>query len=482
MRQNGDIMKILRKISLILLSVLLIITPLIAVAGVAIITPAIYSKSFVGALNEKYERLTTIKEDKIIVVGGSSVAFGINSEYIEDNLEMPVVNFGLYGALGTVAMLELSLAGVREGDVVVLAPELDAQTMSMYFNSREMLRALDDDYTMASNLSIDNKLSLIGGLFEHAGEKMYYFKDKARPENSGIYAMSSFNEYLDIDAGLRTKNVLPLYYDPSTPILLDESIVEDAFLDKLNAYIEECQSRGATVYFSFCPINRLAVENEENKAEFIKFLEDNINCEIISDIDKYILDEAYFYDTNLHLNDAGVIVRSNRLIKDLGKAMDVSLMPLMDPPPPALPVFDYAYDGDVDENAKYFTFEVEKNGCIRITGLTELGKQQSSLTIPLGHEGRRVFSIGKNAFSGGIASKVTVTSDTNLRNFLEGSFDNSGVTDLYIYYNYTDDENKLFPAPNFGGLTIHVPEGTTFISSYDWSAGSTGGFDVQIIK
>ena len=79
-------------------------------------------------------------------------------------------------------------------------------------------------------------------------------------------------------------------------------------------------------------------------------------------------------------------------------------------------------------------------------------------------------------------TKLTVTGDTNLRNFLGGAFDGSRIEDLYIYYDYTDDENKLFPAPDFGGLTIHVPESCAFISGYDWSAGSTGGFDVVRIK
>jgi len=477
-------MKIVKNCLLTLLVIAIILSPVFIVLGTVLLTPKVYSESFVGALDEKYELLTTTEGEKIVVVGGSSVAFGLDSEYLSEICEMPVVNFGLYGALGTVCMLELSLAGIGEGDVVVLAPELDRQTMSNFFSAREVLRALDDDYSMLRNFSVDHKLSLLGGSFGHASEKLGYLLRGERPPISGIYSADSFNAYGDIVKGERTKNVMALYYDPTTPIILGEETVDVEFIDTLNDYIAECRERGAEVYFSFSPINRLALDEDtdaESISAFSAYLDRVLDCEILGNIEDFILNEAYFYDTNFHLNDFGVTVRTNRLLEALSDKLDMGFIMLDDPPPPKLPKYDYEYEGS-DPNAKYFTYTLERNGCLRITGLTEEGKQQSELTIPLGHDGRKVFSIGALAFAGGSATKVTVTRDTNLRNFLADAFSESEVSDLYIYYDYTDDEGKLFPAPNFGGLTIHVPEGCYFISSYDWSAGSTGGFKVKIIK
>ena len=477
-------MKIVKNCLLTLLVIAIILSPVAVVLGTVLLTPKVYSESFVGELDEKYELLTKTEGKKVVVIGGSSVAFGLDSEYLSEIIDMPVVNFGLYGALGTVCMLELSLAGIGEGDVVVLAPELDAQTMSSFFSAREVLRAIDDDYSMLKNFSTDHKLSLLGGSFAHASEKLGYLLKGEGPPISGIYSKDSFNSYGDIRKGERTKNVLALYYDPTTPIILSEQIVEAEFIDTVNGYIAECRARGAEVYFSFSPMNRLALAegyDSESILEFSAFLENELDCEMLGDINDFLLDEAYFYDTNFHLNDFGVTVRTNRLAEALSDKLDLGFLMLDDPPPPQLPKYDYEYAGS-DPNAKYFTYVTESNGCLRITGLTEEGRLQSELTVPLGSDGRKVFSIGENAFAGGAAIKVTVTADTNLRNFLADAFDASSVKDLYIYYDYRNDEGKLFPAPNFGGLTIHVPEGCYFISSYDWSAGSTGGFTVRIIK
>ena len=107
-------------------AILIIFLPIVLLLGYAFSIPAQYTNTFVGELDDKFERLTSIDEPKLVVVGGSSVAFGLESEILEKYVGMPVVNFGLYAALGTKVMLDLSKAGINEGDVVVLAPELDA--------------------------------------------------------------------------------------------------------------------------------------------------------------------------------------------------------------------------------------------------------------------------------------------------------------------------------------------------------------------
>ena len=61
--------------------------------------------------------------------------------------------------------------------------------------------------------------------------------------------------------------------------------------------------------------------------------------EFIGNIDEAIMDAAYFYDTNFHLNDAGRRVRTVRLTKDILSALniDVTVDETL-PEKPALPV------------------------------------------------------------------------------------------------------------------------------------------------
>ncbi len=462
-------MKILKITSLALLSLLLILSPLITTFSVIFCTPKVYKNTIYGELDDKFRLLCETEEKKIIVIGGSSVAFGLDSETLSEHIGKPVVNFGLYAAIGTKAMLELSLAGINEGDTVVLAPELDSQTMSTYFSGEHILPAVDEDYSMLGYFDLDDIMSVLGASFSHAASKWSYKDSPLDPE--GIYNSKSFNALGDIKEGLREGNVMQLYYDPTTVISLDESIVAAEFIDYLNSYIKKCERRGATVYFSYCPMNESALAegtDNESKSSFVGFLEENINCDFISEIDDYIYDKAYFYDTNYHLNDTGVKLRTAHLAQDLLIAEEKFTLVNTEIPPPPLPELDVKYMGAEDENAKYFTYEKMENGAYMITGLSREGMEQTSLTVPLGYDGYKVTAIGKAAFESGNAKSLTVTEDTNLKNFLNGAFDGSKISDIYIFYDYVDAEDKIFPCTHFCGADIHIPKASGYISDYDW--------------
>jgi hypothetical protein len=116
-------MKKMKIILSVILAIVLIITPPVSVICLTVATPDQYDKTFLGVLDEKYDRLMSIEEEKIVVIGGSSVAFGLDSALLESYTGMPVVNFGLYADLGTKLMLDLARGGIKEGDVVIIAPE-----------------------------------------------------------------------------------------------------------------------------------------------------------------------------------------------------------------------------------------------------------------------------------------------------------------------------------------------------------------------
>lgn len=469
-------MRRLTKILIALLAILAVITPIFAVFSIVLFTPPVYSDTFYGALDEKYERLTSIEEDKIIIVGGSSVAFGIDSELMEKTLGRPVVNFGLYAAIGTKAMLDLSRAGVEEGDIVVLAPELDAQTLSMYFSSKNFIMSLDDDYSMLRYVRGDNKLSLIGAAWDHAINKVKYLREGA-PDPEGIYNIDSFNEYLDIAMGMRQENIMPLYYDPTAVISLEPEMLSSEFAEYINEYIEFCESKGATVYFSFAPINELAVEDAsaEKLTAFTDSLKSRIDCNFISILDSYIMEPGYFYDTNYHLNDAGVVKRCAQLCQDISLFEGIKAAEIRVPPAPELPVRDVSYSG-YDPNEIYFTYEKLPSGALMITGLSEEGRGKSALTVPLGAQGTRVTHIGEGAFSGTSLDRLNVPEDTYLRQFLDGAFRDSNVKELWIYYDFgANEDEKLSPCSDFYGMEIHFPPNSAYLMHYDWNE-SSGGF------
>lgn len=71
----------------------------------------------------KHHLADEIQKPKIILVGGSNVAFGFDSREIRDSLGMPVINMGIHGQLGLVFMLNETKAVMKSNDIVFLSPE-----------------------------------------------------------------------------------------------------------------------------------------------------------------------------------------------------------------------------------------------------------------------------------------------------------------------------------------------------------------------
>ena len=458
--------------------ILAIILPIALLFGYVFSIPPQYTNTFVGELDNKFDRLTSIEEPKIVVVGGSSVAFGLESEILEKYTGRPVVNFGLYAALGTKVMLDLSKAGINEGDIIVLAPELDAQTMSMYFNAETTLQATDDKPSMLRYVAPDNYFSLLGALWDHVSQKLEYQRDGA-PNPSGVYNGNNFNEYGDLEYE-RTGNVMPIYYDPNTVITLDGTILDSEFIDYINDYIEYCERKGATVYYSYCPMNYMALADgttDESIEAFDSLMRELIHCEFISYIDDYILAPGYFYDTNVHLNDTGSLYRTLNLSRDLMLKMNITTMIEEDlPEAPALKEGFIEVHEEI-EGEEFFTYEALSNGNYKITGLTEEGKTQKTLTIPLGvplgssDYAAAITIIDEGAFAGGVVETVIIPENSYVAQLNNGVFRGSNtVKELMIYKPEAETINPPFDFSGVAdGFIVYAPEGSDYTTSYYWS-------------
>lgn len=460
----------MKKALLILLVFLLILSPVLMLTGVILLVPSQYSSTFVGELDEKYDRLMSLEQSKVVVVGGSSVAFGLDSALLEKYVGMPVVNFGLYAALGTKLMLDLSLPGIREGDIVILAPELDAQTLSLYFSSEHTWQAIDGAPGMLRHIGRDNWLSMLGGAWRFATSKLAFAMGET-PDPSGVYNGRNFNEYGDLVYD-RPHNTMPMAYDPNTVISLHKSVIAGDFLTYLNDYVDACQARGATVYFSYCPMNSMALEQgttDKSVAAFDAYLRDSLRCPVISTITDYIMDPGYFYDTNFHCNDVGARYRTVQLTRDLLLAMGRAVFVEETLPAPApLPEQDVRYTG-YDANEVYFTYEAMENGALRITGLTEEGRRQTRLTVPLGAGSYRVLVIGADALAGSDVQQLIIPADSYVSlletHMLRGS--SCQRVDIAI-----DNPESVKPPETFGavsGLQIHTPAISDYSYAFDYT-------------
>ena len=270
-----------------------------------------YENGYNASLIDKVERLESIDGPKIVLLGHSSLAFGIDSERIEEAFGMPVVNMGLHGGNGNAFHEEMAKYNVAQGDIYIICHSdydddnviQDAMTawssIENHLNLWKILR-VNDIGTMAKAFPIYLKHCL-----------GYHSAGTGNQDPGGLYARSAFNEYGDV-ALLREGNQYTFEGEVVPPGIGDAAVDR---INELNGYLTK---RGATLLVAGYPIGNGNVTAEAAEFEaFQEQLADRLDCPVISNYADYMFDYRYFYDTNLHLNTEGVALRTGQLISDI---------------------------------------------------------------------------------------------------------------------------------------------------------------------
>ena len=447
----------IKRLLLILILVLVLPSMLLAYS---MSLPEYYGESYYAELPELYEKLKTTEGKKIVIVGGSNIAFGVNSAQMEFTLgnqgyDYTVCNFGLYAAVGTSAMLELSEDFISEGDIVVLAIEPTSETFSSYFGATAMLKCAEKTPEMLLHMNKSQKSNLIGNFVSYLQERAEIRRTGLVPKADGVYGKASFDSNGDM-IYTRAGNAMLLGYDTAIPIDFENIVFESAFTEQVNDYIEAAEKKGATVVMSFAPMNQGAItdSSEETVYDFFCRLQDAFHCQIISDPNNYIMESGWFYDSNFHLNDAGSKIRTYNLTCDilnyLGCYEEIPFET------PQMPDSIAQIEEDTADSEDFLFEELGENGLV-VSGLTEAGKAKSSLIVPAAQNGKAVVGLTADAFAGN-TTLTSLTLPATVETIPDGAF--SGCTNLtrltLLHTSTTPGVGEgLFDGAD--GLTVYVP-------------------------
>ena len=283
--------------------------------------PVQFGDTFMGELKSKYERLKETSGKRIVLVGGSGVAFDCDSALMDDFFpSYEIVNFGMYAGLGTKAVMDLSENYIHEGDIVILSPEQGEQTFSDYFNGEYMWQAADGAFGMLRDLKSENFEAMLGNFPRFALEKLNYVMKGQKPQTDSIYQKKSFNTYGDIELDTCRENILPNGYDVNQKVRFTEDVVQPEFMDYMNDWAKRLEKKGAVVWYRYCPINKLSVEDMDDLAAYDVFLRQKLDFPVIGNPENSLMEAEWFFDTNFHLNQPGKEVNTVQLIRDM-KAM-----------------------------------------------------------------------------------------------------------------------------------------------------------------
>lgn len=280
--------------------------------------PVQFGDTFMGELKSKYERLKETSGKRIVLVGGSGVAFDCDSALMDDFFpSYEIVNFGMYAGLGTKAVMDLSENYIHEGDIVILSPEQSEQTFSDYFNGEYMWQAADGAFGMLRDLKSENFEAMLGNFPRFALEKLNYVMKGQKPQTDSIYQKKSFNTYGDIELDTCRENILPNGYDVNQKVRFTEDVVQPEFMDYMNDWAKRLEKKGAVVWYRYCPVNKLSVEDMDDLAAYDVFLRQKLDFPVIGNLENSPMEAEWFFDTNFHLNQPGKEVNTVQLIRDM---------------------------------------------------------------------------------------------------------------------------------------------------------------------
>ncbi|MCD8308530.1 MAG: leucine-rich repeat domain-containing protein [Clostridia bacterium] len=364
-------------------------------------------------------------------------------------------------------MMELADGYVNEGDIVIFTPEVSEQSLSTYFSASEAWYALDSDLSMYGEFSSDYKGNLAGSYFGYVADKLSLYKSGSPAQASGIYARSSFDDHCDLKNYDRPYNVMQDEVDENSPIYLETTLFSDDFIEYVNDFYSTVKGRGADMYFSFAPMNKQAVSGDTSA--FYGFVCDSFDFTVISNIEDYIMDKEWFYDSNYHLNSSGMTVRTVNLVNDIKNQLgnttktDISL-----PEKPVKP--DISIEGEGDNTyAGYFTYQLDGNYYV-ITGLTEEGKTLKEVVIPYQVNGVYVKSFTADVFAGNTAIQC-VTVQENISTIADDSFNGcTSLKKIILTHGQPSDISVGYGLLNGTDADIYVPQDSVsaFKNNYFW--------------
>lgn len=272
-----------------------------------------YSTSYLASFQDKLEREERITEPKIILLGGSSVTYGFDSEKIEEVFGMQVVNMGLHAGIGQTICMDLAKGGIKQDDIVVVLPEK--------FDQTGLIDGVRGWIMMENHPALWKKLP-VSYLPELAKGFPTYIKKALQLWVSGTGNMhsevglrrESLNDYGDISETGKENVIASGFYEADS----FTTTADSRFIQFLNDYNEFVKSKGAVLVLAAPPIMGEPSINDVNQIELMEDeLRERLDVPVITNFKDYYYPKEYFFDTNYHLNDNGRNIRTMQFIEDL---------------------------------------------------------------------------------------------------------------------------------------------------------------------
>lgn len=254
-------------------------------------------KSFNSAFVDKLNILKTNKnKKKIILLGGSSVGFGLSAELMEHKLGITTINLGHNAALGLVDFQSFIQKNLTPDDIIVFSPEWHIYTDPDFFDAATIDNLIRHNPEYGK--LIGNPGYIIKSFFANIRFSQYVYDEK-----NAIYRYHCINANGDIISHCNLKPLGPKLYEvKEDPLQFDSFPNYFPFL-----------STNKTVFFFPPTQGRIYQKHKTFFAQIEKTLVNKKSVLVDKVIDN-VYPDSLFFDEGYHLNCDARIQRTEKLI------------------------------------------------------------------------------------------------------------------------------------------------------------------------
>lgn len=283
----------------------------VIVIGILKFPENVFHSSYQSLIQDKYRILKETNAPKIIMISGSSSAFGLNQVMLEEATGYKVANLGLHGGFGNLFYTELAKANINEGDIVLLGYEYGWQYGFQQLDQKLVMSGIDSDIEMYTQIPVFKYRDIIGWIFKYAEVKNSF------SGTSGLFSRDAF----DSETGQMIQHrdsVMEYSAEVHGTVSIDGSYICDEAVNYLLSFKEYVEEKGADIYFVAPPIIEDSIVCDYNEFNKLKELEEEkIGIPYISNPTDYFFSCELMFDSLYHCNSQGENVRTELLINDL---------------------------------------------------------------------------------------------------------------------------------------------------------------------
>ena len=291
---------------------ILVITIIIAIVSISV--AGMRRNPYISGIKIKVDLVKNTmnsEKNRIILVGGSNLNYGIDSELIENELdnEYEVINFGLHYSAGLKYYMDVVKQYTKEGDIIVLIPEYEHFFDKSFYGTYALTEMLEYYPKSIFTLSFKQYNQIAKDM-----NRYLYTKIKRIIGNEGIDPnYKGYNEHGDYinHLGKGPKDFLE-----REKVLEGKREYNEDVIKYINKFAKDMNNRGVTVLYDFPSIAE-GMYNEEYYNLVQDKLKSDLNIDIIGNNEDFTYPINCFYDSYYHLLSEPREIRTKQLAEDL---------------------------------------------------------------------------------------------------------------------------------------------------------------------